>query len=192
MGQEQAGDEVDRMLDAALKQYGAVEPRDGLEDRVLAHLRSESLNSPSRTWWYWGIGAAVVAALAMLLAVTWRPHPQSRGIVAQHSALSTPRKDEQPALHQDRGSEQKAAVRTRHRRLRLASAARAANVFPKLDQFPSPQPLSEQEKILASYVAIYPKQAALLAKLRTEELERERIEQQSKSPSNNAAYFDKE
>jgi hypothetical protein len=192
MGQEQAGDEVDRMLDAALMQYGSVEPREGLEDRVLAQLRSQSLNSPSRTWWRWGIGAAVVAALAMVLAVTWRPHPQSRDTVTQPSAVSTPRIDEHPALHEDRASEQRTAAQTRHRRLRVAPAAHVVNVYPKLDQFPSPQPLSEQEKLLASYVEVYPKQAAVLARLRTEELERERIEQRSKSPSKNAADFDKE
>jgi hypothetical protein len=191
MGHEQPGDELDRMLDAALKQYGSVEPRDGLEDRVLANLRSESLNSPSRTW-RWGIGAAVVAALAMVLAVTWRLHPQSHDTVTQHSAVSTPRIDDHPASHEDRASERKTEVQTRHRPLRLASAAQVVNVYPKLDQFPSPQPLSEQEKLLASYVAVFPKQAALLAKLRTEELERERIEQQSKSASKHAADFDQE
>ena len=191
MGQEQAGDEVDRMVDAALKQYASVEPREGLEHRLLAQLRSESLNSPSRTWWRWGIGAAVVATFAMLLAVTWRPHPQSHDTVTQPSAVSTPRIDEHPALHEDRESERRTAVQTRHRRLRLVPAA-VVNVYPKLDQFPSPQPLSEQEKLLASYVEVYPKQAALLAKLRIEELERERIEEQNKSASKEAADFDKE
>jgi hypothetical protein len=32
-------DEFDRMLDAALAKYAAVEPRTGLEERVLANLR---------------------------------------------------------------------------------------------------------------------------------------------------------
>jgi hypothetical protein len=188
-GQEQAGDLVDHMLDAALMQYGLVEPREGLEDRILAHLRSESLNLPRRTWWGWCIGAAVVATLAMLLAVPWKPNPQSHDIVTQPSVVSTPRMDEHPALHEDRGAEQRTAVQTRHRRLRVASAVQVANVVPKLDQFPSPQPLSEQEKLLASYVAVYPKQAALLAKLRTEELERDRIEERSKSASKDTADF---
>ena len=35
---------------------------------------------------------------------------------------------------------------------------------PKLDQFPSPQPLSEQEKILTNYVAQYPEHAVLIAR----------------------------
>jgi hypothetical protein len=83
-------------------------------------------------------------------------------------------------------------VKRLKRRLHTASETQVAKALPKLDQFPSPQPLSEQEKLLASYVAAYPKQAALLAKLRTAELERERIEEQRKSQSKDAANFDQE
>ena len=89
-------------------------------------------------------------------------------------------------------SQPKRAVQGPKRRLRAVADAQVAKALPKLDQFPSPQPLSEQEKLLASYVAVYPKQAAVLARLRTEELERERIEQQSKSASKHAADFDQE
>jgi hypothetical protein len=53
----------------------------------------------------------------------------------------------------------------------------AVAVQPKLDQFPSPRPLSEQEQILANYVAEYPETAALIAQLRTEEREKEREEE---------------
>ena len=41
---------------------------------------------------------------------------------------------------------------------------------PKLDVFPLPQPLSEQEKMLVAYVAQHSQQAALIARARTEEL----------------------
>ena len=44
---------------------------------------------------------------------------------------------------------------------------------PKLDVFPSPLPLSEQEKILASYVAGYPEHAALVAEARMDALRQE-------------------
>jgi hypothetical protein len=44
---------------------------------------------------------------------------------------------------------------------------------PKLDVFPSPLPLSEQEKILASYVSEYPKHAALVAEARMDDLRQE-------------------
>lgn len=54
--------------------------------------------------------------------------------------------------------------------LRAQSAAAA---IPRLDVFPSPQPLSEQEKIMASYVAEYPEQAALIARARMDALRRD-------------------
>jgi hypothetical protein len=34
--QNSPGDELDQLLDAALKQYAAVQPREGLESRILA------------------------------------------------------------------------------------------------------------------------------------------------------------
>jgi hypothetical protein len=61
----------------------------------------------------------------------------------------------------------------------------AAN--PKLAQFPSPQPLGEQERLLAEYVASFPEQASLVAEARAENLrldleERQRLMQDSVSP----------
>ena len=44
---------LDRELDAALAQYGAGEPRAGLEQRVLTNLRAERKKIASRTWWRW-------------------------------------------------------------------------------------------------------------------------------------------
>ena len=38
--QNSPGDELDRLLDATLKQYAAVQPREGLETRILARVRS--------------------------------------------------------------------------------------------------------------------------------------------------------
>ena len=56
---------------------------------------------------------------------------------------------------------------------------------PKLDQFPSPQPLSEQEKILESYVANYPEHAALIARARAEELRRDAAEEMGSGEAGN-------
>jgi hypothetical protein len=54
---------------------------------------------------------------------------------------------------------------------------RSTSKTPKLAQFPSPQPLSEQEQILVSYVAKYPESAALVAQARAEALRRDREEE---------------
>ena len=180
------GDEVDRLLDAALKQYAAVQPREGLEGRILARMRSETAESASHAWWRWLTAAAAVAALALIITMALRPHARPQPMVAQHRSVAL------PAAKLAASSQQRKAVQRPTRRVHAVADIQVPKALPKLDQFPSPQPLSEEEKLLASYVAVYPKQAALLAKLRTEELERERIEQQSKSASEHAADFDQE
>jgi hypothetical protein len=183
--QNSTGDELDRLLDAALKQYAAVQPREGLESRILAHLRSQSAERASHAWWRWFAAAAGVAALAVIITMASRPHARPQLTVAQHPPASA------ADPNQAATSPPKKAVERPKRRLHAVVDAQVAQALPKLDQFPSPQPLSEQEKLLASYVAVYPRQAALLARLRTEELERERIEEQ-KWASKDAADFDQE
>jgi hypothetical protein len=49
---------------------------------------------------------------------------------------------------------------------------------PKLDVFPSPLPLSEQEKLLAIYVGQDPEHAALVAQARMADLRHEAEERQ--------------
>ena len=58
---------------------------------------------------------------------------------------------------------------------------------PKLEQFPSPQPLSEQEKLLQNYVAENPEQAVLLARARTEALRQDQLEEMNSFPSGDSA-----
>ncbi len=53
---------------------------------------------------------------------------------------------------------------------------------PKLDQFPSPQPLSEQELALANYATTFPEEAVLIATAQEEfEKETQRRTKQSRS-----------
>lgn len=184
--QNSPGDELDRLLDAALKQYATAQPREGLEGRILARMRSEPAERASHAWWRWLTAAAVVGALAVIISMALRPQARPQPMVAQHPSVTL------PAAKLAANSQPRKAVQRPRRRLHAVAEIQVPKAVPKLDQFPSPQPLSEQEKLLASYVAVYPKQAALLAKLRTEELERERIEQQSKSASKHAADFDQE
>src|ERR1700752_2908168 len=89
----EAGDqEADRVLDAALAKYAAVEPRAGLDERILANLRAEQTRTSNRAGWRWGLAAAVIAVLVVALSLAWRsgkpthpldatvkPGPQSHG-----------------------------------------------------------------------------------------------------------------
>jgi hypothetical protein len=62
--------------------------------------------------------------------------------------------------------------------------------YPKLDQFPSPQPLSEQELALARYVHDFPREATLIA-LAQAEHEKE-IQQEMEDASSQTNNHDSE
>ena len=184
-------DELDRMLDAALAKHTAAEPRAGLEERVLANLRAGQARVPDHAWWRWSAIAAVAAVIVVVLALTLKSDKPSRRVAADHRSMPT-------QAPKDPGTE---IVSNRHRSgprptsrlstarkpaMRLSPPEVAAARPPKLDQFPSPEPLSEQEKLLRNYVAENPEQAVLLARARTEALRQDQLEEMNPFPSDPA------
>jgi hypothetical protein len=182
-------DELDSTLDAALAKYAAVEPRAGLEGRVLANLRAGGGREERRWWWRWSVASAAVAITAVLIVATtlaWRSGTRRAPPIAHHPSTSGPRVKETGQVASNRGENsdhQPAPGPTTRRVTHHAHAMIVASAPPKLDRFPSPQPLSEQEKILASYVEKYPEEAVLLARARTEALRQDQLEEMKAFPS---------
>jgi len=171
-------DLLDRQLDAALSNYAAVEPRTGLEQRILANLRAEREHAALQPWWQWPAAGALMAGILLTAFIAWRSEKQVQNIAAQ-SAPTTVKTTWQPAM-QETNHSGSALIRSRHsgsgkqRGRHATSRPLPVEVSaPKLDQFPSPRPLSEQEQTLARYVTKYPEHAALIAQARTEELLRD-------------------
>lgn len=167
------GDTLDRMIDAALQRYASTEPRAGLEDRILANLHAAELGTESRAWWIWGFVAAMAAIIFVAGTFAWRWSKPAHPSVANLPAI-----EQRPVA--PRLATREAAPAPR-RRVPRRVAARAteyelAATNPKLDVFPSPLPLSEQEKILAFYVRQYPEHAALVAAARINDLRQEEKE----------------
>jgi hypothetical protein len=178
--QAQECDALDHELDTALAKYAVADPRMGLEERILANLQAEREHAPNRAWWRWSAAAAfaVVVFVIICLAGTgiWRAPTITQRPPAMEPQIQL------PAPHVASDSTAKPLA---HRPNPVAPAD------PKLDQFPSPQPLSDQEKILASYVDAYPERALLLARARTEALRRDQIEE-TRSYSRNDEATDSE
>jgi hypothetical protein len=180
-------DALDRELDAALAPYGAVEPRAGLEQRVLTNLQAEREKIASRTWWRWPVTVALAAAVTIAVGVS----------LMSRSAKTSPvvSADRPPTRVQSGGQDGTLLAGDVRNPPPLTSSARRKQTNrdrrrpptvaagPKLEQFPSPQPMSEQEKILASYVAQYPEHAALIAEARTEALRKDRREEEETGAS---------
>lgn len=132
---------ADELLRASLRQYASAEPRPGLEGRVLAGVRARQQAARRRQAWAWAVGMAGVAAIVTLLVIHWpRPQPPPSPVAAKAPAdLSAPAVAKvappmQPTLP--------------HRPPRPAPPSR---VDTRPQQFPTPRPLSEQERLLLVY-----------------------------------------
>ena len=163
--QEEGGadDVLDRELDAALAKYAAVEPRAGLEARVLANLRADRARVPVRAWWRWG---AAVAVLVIAVALLWRWEKPSRPVVVVHPTNTMQGVQEQPKQFVSNCAESSgvhSVSTTPARKITRHTSPVVAAAVPKLDQFPSPQPLTEQELALARYVHEFPHEANMVA-----------------------------
>jgi len=178
---------IDREIDAALARYAKSEPPAGLERRVLARL-AEAERESNRSWRWWS--ALVLGTAAALAIVALWLAPALRGTLPKTPVTEV---GAPPTMKSEAGATKSELVRifpnpgTSRRSIPSGGAHTSlpkddrsehvrTNDSPRLDQFPSPRPLSEQEQILMSYVAAFPETAALVARVRAEGLKRDREE----------------
>jgi hypothetical protein len=162
-------DAFNHQLDAALAKLAASEPRAGLEDRILANLRSAPVPSPRIAWWMWPAVAAAVIVVAITGSLLWKPRTPVKNIQARTAPIVKPvlTKSIEIAEAKDLAANDTQSVsipspRIKHHDARRQAVAAAAKP-PKLDQFPSPQPLSQEELALVKYVKQFPQDATLVA-----------------------------
>ncbi|MGC2662321.1 MAG: hypothetical protein WA324_30525 [Bryobacteraceae bacterium] len=145
-------DPMDALLDSALSSYSNAEPLNGLEDRIL--------NRASRTQPRPNFGhgtkslLAVGASLALLCLIIFtfehrKSEPTSRpALTASHVDVHSPA---QISSVQPLPSPSRRRLDRHHPRL--------IQRLPKREQFPTPEPLTRDERALLSFVQQDPKEA---------------------------------
>jgi hypothetical protein len=125
-------------------------------------MRAQRTGIVERAWWHWGF-AASVALVAVATFLAWRTTGPSHPVVVNHRTVETQPVPTQAAQVAKSTKETKLShVRSAKKQTRQSSATTVA-ADPKLDVFPSPQPLSEEELALAQYVRNFPSDARLIA-----------------------------
>jgi len=165
-------DQLDRVLDSALATYADPGPESGLERRILGHIANEAAPAPRPRWLAWAIALPVAAGL-LIFAVLAGPRlvhapssipPQTRilqkppalGGLAGNRALQSEGSDKDASGAKGRiesiapanQSSPDAEMQPRRAVLETKSAP-----LPKLDVFPTPQPLTRQEQAFALHAA---------------------------------------
>jgi hypothetical protein len=140
--------ELDRLIDAALPSYSSAKPRPGLEHRILRHALAEPQPRRSLAW------ALAVPTAACLLAFlvfagrhnSYRSTLKATATTAPATTSASP--PETPAMNsfpaaQTRSIPHKASIRPLTTR----------EALPKEDVFPSPSPLTVEERAAIALVS---------------------------------------
>jgi hypothetical protein len=155
-------DNLDLLIDSALATYADPGPESGLEDRVLvtlAAVRTETPRVRARwrgRWLPWAVAVPIAVGLLFLWLSPRRDKPlpasepqEARSAapraIAPHANSSSEVRREVPHRHAARATQPATPVQT----------AQAA-LLPKLDVFPTPQPLTAEERALAAVVTQIP------------------------------------
>lgn len=172
---------INEWLDAGLRQYGQVEPRPGLETRILARVRAERENVPTPRWLWWPALAGLTAILLIGVGVfvVRSKHSGVQSPLVKGSQAPLEQKAPEPSEVKDSPIQQASSPRIRSSIPRPARSHVAEPASARLDQFPSPQPLSEQEVILARYLEQFPREAGLMAQAQTQLTRQEMIEREA-------------
>ena len=148
-------DDLDHLLDSALANYADPAQDSDLETRILSRIAVERVPAPRRRRLAWAIAlpAAAILLLFILISHPWTNHtsvlPQQADLSHQPApSIEAAKRPSSKPVPIRRSQASLREERPRHKAL----AARSAPL-PKLDIFPTPQPLSSEEQALVDFAA---------------------------------------
>jgi hypothetical protein len=149
MHDEKTDQFVDELLEASLKRYGGEEPRAGLEMRLLAGVRSrQDAARRHRLVWALAVCAGILASIVLALHSAHAPTRQ------RVTSASVPRPTVKPTAGLRSADSRIGSPRLAQGHAEKPRTARpAVRATKRPEQFPSPMPLTEQEKLLLTYFA---------------------------------------
>ena len=138
-------DRLDQWLDSALQQYRSAEPRAGLEGRILANMAAEKQPFALRLRWGFAVATAAVICGTVVFWFETSSHVQhTNKAVAVQAPIehrNTSHLSQQTPEHVA-GKLRMKNVTARPRAPKIKAVDLASE--PRLEQFPSPSPLSDE------------------------------------------------
>jgi len=153
------GAEFDRLLRSSLETYADPGSESGLAQRILARIAAEGAREQRRRLLGWAIALPVAACLIVLIVLLGANPKRNSASLTYGAGVGTalPKSSNaggqgsiaRPPSIAARGKD----VSRQPRHSSRTAAPETAQRLPKLDVFPTPQPLTTEEKELVAYVA---------------------------------------
>jgi hypothetical protein len=156
--------DVDRWLNAAMKQYSSIEPRSNLEKDILRGLRTAQDRSTPRMAWL--VFAAAMVALVVAGALISMHHGDTQQVAIERTTPVASGAKNPAETRQTSPPLSVISTSVRKKTPRPHATEAKAQSWPA--QFPTPHPLTEQERLLAEYVRERPQEARVVARARAE------------------------
>jgi hypothetical protein len=161
---------VDQLLDSTLERYRTVEPTAELERKILRRLEADEARSRRFRWALLPATATTVVALVAMMvylnrrSVLLSPPPAESAVIAPVRPVGV-----QAPLHP---VQRRLATRGGGGEVRSEGIV----LVRRQERFPSPAPLSDEERLLLRYAEETPKEQLVVAELGERPLEALRIE----------------
>jgi len=154
--------QIDEMLDSMLASYSSAEPRPGLETRILANLQGAAEDeSPIGWWnfkWLWaGAVAAAIIMVAVLIGGRHRVEPPTNVLIKNTQPAPQP----EIQRHARIAPEQVGKIHRRKPRATKQPQNSTMAVSQRPANFPTPAPLSEQERMMFIYLENTPREVVI-------------------------------
>jgi hypothetical protein len=139
-------DDLDNLIDSALSAYSRAEPLAGLETRVLQRVRTQQMSR--RRLWRWAPAVPVLAAI-LIAVLVYKPRPVTVAKVAVPAVIVEPPRPSPAAVA---GHVAPPVAKTRRPSL--------PGEPPKRKLFPTPSPLTTEERLLVELAESHPQELA--------------------------------
>ncbi len=163
MADQEKDKQLDDLLESMLSTYSVAEPRPGLETRILAQVRDAASKKRPGLWNLGWLGSGAAAAITALVLFLYFSRPSTQPYRAPSEVVQFPVQPQPPVRPQPRQgvSRSAAAINASSRRSQLPEAVQEKdNTLAMQDRpaiFPTPVPLSDQEKLFFRYLASTPR-----------------------------------
>jgi hypothetical protein len=149
--------ELDALIRSSIASYGEPAPNSELAQRILMRIAAEPEPVARRRWLPWAIALPIAASLIIFFMLfETRPVHTPAG-VENHAQIPAQLHNDIAAAAPHLTQHENKKTMARHEVLpRLAAVDSNTQPLPKLDVFPTPQPLTPEEQALVNFVSRAP------------------------------------